>query len=639
MLLRKRTIMLMLVDLILVNLAVFLSFYIRFIEVGNIPSEYYLTYYHTAWVAALLYLGVFYVFGLYRRLWQYASTGELLLILFAVSVATGGTVTAVYFLAPMRMPYTVTLLMWFMTGFLVGASRFIWRLVQENMFTQQAAGAQKSVLIVGAGDAGVMAARELKNRNYRDGRPVGFIDDSERKQKYQLMGIPVLGTRRDIPRVVKGHEIGEIIIAIPSASGDVIRELVEICKRTGVALKIMPGVFNMISGTIDTTAIRQIRVEDLLGREPVTLNIDEVAGYLTGEIVLVTGGGGSIGSELCRQMAKFNPQKLIVAGRGENSLFDIEQELQADYPALVVEVEILDVKDQEKVELIFQKYRPQVVFHAAAHKHVPLMERNPEEALKNNVMGTSNLAEAADRFQVKTFVSISTDKAVNPTSVMGATKRIAEMIVQTTDRRSKTRFVAVRFGNVLGSRGSVIPTFEKQIARGGPVTVTHPDMVRYFMTIPEAAQLVVQAGAMAEGGEIFILDMGQPVKIVDLAKDVIRLSGFEPDLDIPIKFTGIRPGEKLYEELLTAEEGTSATRHKRIFVAKPNAIDEEKLKELIQVVKERGSYLSGEEVNGLLRSVVATFRQKPAKAAVRSDSNLGEEKRQDDSAKGNYGAG
>lgn len=395
----------------------------------------------------------------------------------------------------------------------------------------------------------------------------------------------------------------------------------------------------MISGTIDTTAIRQIRVEDLLGREPVTLNIDEVAGYLTGEIVLVTGGGGSIGSELCRQMAKFNPQKLIVAGRGENSLFDIEQELQADYPALVVEVEILDVKDQEKVELIFQKYRPQVVFHAAAHKHVPLMERNPEEALKNNVMGTSNLAEAADRFQVKTFVSISTDKAVNPTSVMGATKRIAEMIVQTTDRRSKTRFVAVRFGNVLGSRGSVIPTFEKQIARGGPVTVTHPDMVRYFMTIPEAAQLVVQAGAMAEGGEIFILDMGQPVKIVDLAKDVIRLSGFEPDLDIPIKFTGIRPGEKLYEELLTAEEGTSATRHKRIFVAKPNAIDEEKLKELIQVVKERGSYLSGEEVNGLLRSVVATFRQKPAKAAVRSDSNLGEEKRQDDSAKGNYGAG
>ncbi|MDR3270740.1 MAG: polysaccharide biosynthesis protein [Peptococcaceae bacterium] len=614
MLLRKRTILLMLIDLLLVNLAVFLSFYIRFIEIGNIPAEYYLTYYHTAWVATLLNLAVFYAFGLYRRLWRYASTGELLIILFAITLASGGTVTAVYFLAPIRMPYSVTLLMWFMTIFFVGGARFVWRILLENVFTQSAPGAQKSVLIIGAGDAGVMAARELKNRNYRDGRPLGFIDDATRKQRYQLMGIPVLGTRKDILRVVKGYGIDEIIIAMPSAPGGVIREIVEICKGTGAALKIMPGVFNVLSGTIDAKPIRQIRVEDLLGRDPVTLDIDEVAGYLTGTTVLVTGGGGSIGSELCRQAAKFNPRKLVVVGHGENDLFEIAQELHADYPGLDVQVEILDIKDREKVELVFQKYQPQVVFHAAAHKHVPLMEHNPEEALKNNVLGTSNLTEAADSVKVKTFVSISTDKAVNPTSVMGATKRIAEMIIQTVDRRSQTRFVAVRFGNVLGSRGSVIPTFEKQIAKGGPVTVTHPDMARYFMTIPEATQLVIQAGAMAQGGEVFILDMGKPVKILDLAKDLIRLSGFEPETEIPIRFSGIRPGEKLFEELLTAEEGTTATKHKRIFVAKPNVIDEAKLHEVIQRIRENGSYLTCEEIYALLTSVVHTFRQKAVRA-------------------------
>lgn len=613
MLLRKRTLALMLIDALLVNLSAFLSFYLRFELEGTIPHEYYLTYYHTAWAATLLSLAVFYVFGLYNRLWQYASTGELISILFAVTVSTGGTISLVYLFAPMRLPNSVAALLWFTTVFLIGGSRFIWRILQENIFTSREPGSQKQVLIVGAGDAGAMAARELKNRNFRDGRPVGFIDDAPKKQKLQLMGIPVLGTRKDIPRVVKNHNIDEIIIAMPSASGESVREIVQISEKTGVQLKIMPGVYDMLSGKLDTSPIRQVQVEDLLGREPVSVDLEEVAGYLTGEAVLVTGGGGSIGSEICRQVAKFNPNKLVIAGHGENSVFEIEQELRSDFPGLDIATEILDIKDREKVQIVFQKYRPGVVYHAAAHKHVPLMERNPEEALKNNILGTRNLAEAADLTRVKTFVLISTDKAVNPTSVMGTTKRVAEMIIQSMDKHSQTRFVAVRFGNVLGSRGSVIPTFKRQIAKGGPVTVTHPEMVRYFMTIPEAAQLVIQAGAMAKGGEIFILDMGKPVKILDLARDLIKLSGFEPDVDIPIKFTGMRPGEKLYEELLTAEEGTSATKHKRIFVAKPNNIDEEKIEALVHLIKERGSYLSREEVVEALQTVVPTFRRQASK--------------------------
>jgi FlaA1/EpsC-like NDP-sugar epimerase len=614
MLWRKRTLMLMAIDAVLVNLAAFLSFYIRF--EGTIPEEYIWTVTHSAWAATLIYLAVFYVFGLYKRLWQYASTGELLSIVFAVTVGTAGTISAVYFIAPMRYPHSVSALLWFTTVFLIGGSRFAWRILQENVFTPHVPGSQNQVLIIGAGDAGVMAARELKNKNFREGRPVGFIDDAVKKQKLQLMGIPVLGTRKDIPRVVKNHNIDDIIIAMPSASGEDIREIVQICEKTGVDLKIMPGVFDVMSGRVDAKEIRHVQVEDLLGREPVTVDLDEVAGYLTGETVLVTGGGGSIGSELCRQVIKFNPSKLVIVGHGENSVFDIEQELRSEHPGLDVATEILDIKDRDKVQIVFQRYSPGVVFHAAAHKHVPLMERNPEEALKNNIVGTTNLAEAADAVNVKTFVLISTDKAVNPTSIMGTTKRVAEMVIQSLDKRSNTKFVAVRFGNVLGSRGSVIPTFKKQIAKGGPITVTHPEMVRFFMTIPEASQLVIQAGAMGKGGEIFILDMGKPVKIVDLARDLIRLSGFEPDVDIMIRFTGMRPGEKLYEELLTAEEGTSATKHKRIFVAKPNNINTHQLEELIHLIRERGSYLTRDEVIRHLQTVVPTFRKQTPKAVA-----------------------
>jgi len=619
---RKRTMILMLIDAMLINLAAFGSFYLRF--EGGIPLDYYQIYYHTAIGGTILYLVVFYVFGLYNRLWQYASTGELLSIIYAVTVGTGGTVAVVYLyglsmadsLSYIRMPHTAAVLLWLSMVFLIGGSRFIWRILQENTFERHVPGSQKQVLIVGAGDAGVLAARELKNRNYREGRPIGFIDDDHSKQKLQLLGIPVLGTRRDMERIVKGHNIDEVLIAMPSASGESVREIVQISEKLGVELKIMPGVYDIISGDINVNPIRQVQVEDLLGRDPVSVDLESVAGYVSGETVFVTGAGGSIGSEICRQIAKFNPGKLVLLGHGENSIFDIEQELRAEHPGIDYVTEILDIKDREKVSLIFERYKPCVVFHAAAHKHVPLMERNPEEAMKNNVIGTQNLAEAADKVNVKTFVSISTDKAVNPTSVMGATKRTAEMIIQSLDLRSNTKFVAVRFGNVLGSRGSVIPTFKRQIAQGGPVTVTHPDMVRYFMTIPEAAQLVIQAGAMAKGGEIFILDMGKPVKIVDLAKDLIRLSGFEPDIDIKIQFTGIRPGEKLYEELLTAEEGVTSTKHSRIFIAKPNGINVELLDKLTYKVRERGSYLTRDEVIELLQTVIPTFRKTSEKVAV-----------------------
>ena len=621
MLFRKRTLILMLIDAMLINLAAFGSFYLRFQE--GIPLEYYQTYYNTAIAATILYIVVFYVFGLYNRLWQYASTGELLLIIYAVTVGTGGTAAVVYLYGvaqaatlPFRLPHTAAMLLWLAMVFLVGGSRFIWRILQENAFDRHVPGSQKQVLIIGAGDAGVLAARELKNRNYRDGRPIGFIDDNRSKQKLHVLGIPVLGTRKDIVRVVKGHNIDEVIIAMPSASGESVREIVQICEKSGVDLKIMPGVYDIISGDISVNPIRQVQVEDLLGREPVSVDLEEVAGYVTGETVFITGAGGSIGSEICRQIARFNPGKLVLLGHGENSIFGIEQELRAEHPGINYITEILDIKDRQKVNLIFQRYMPGVVFHAAAHKHVPLMERNPEEALKNNVIGSQNLAEAADKARVKTFVSISTDKAVNPTSVMGATKRTVELLIQSLDRRSQTKFVAVRFGNVLGSSGSVIPTFKRQIAKGGPVTVTHPDMVRYFMTIPEAAQLVIQAGAMAMGGEIFILDMGKPVKIVDLAKDLIRLSGFEPDVDIKIQFTGIRPGEKLFEELLTAEEGITSTKHSRIFVAKPNVIDVKLLEELTHIVRERGSYLTRDEVIELLQTVIPSFRKKAAKAVA-----------------------
>lgn len=441
---------------------------------------------------------------------------------------------------------------------------------------------KKKVLIVGAGGAGKIVAEALKERVDSDLEPVAFVDDDPQKKNLVIHGLPVLGNRYRIPDIVEETGVSLIVIAMPSVSGDVIRQIVDICQRTKARLKISPGIYDVITGKVKISQIRKIEVEDLLGRQPVLININEIADYLTGRVVLITGAGGSIGSELCRQVAGFKPKLLVLLGHGENSIYDIDRKLKEEYVDLALAVRIVDIRDCQQINQIFTLYRPEVIFHAAAHKHVPLMEKNVQEAVKNNIIGTRILAEAAHLVNAEIFVLISTDKAVDPTSIMGATKKAAEMIIQWMNGSSVTKFVAVRFGNVLGSRGSVIPLFKQQIASGGPVTVTHPAMKRYFMTIPEAVQLVIQAGALARGGEIFVLDMGEPVDIAGLAKNLIRLSGYEPERDIDIKYTGIRPGEKCSEKLYSDREQIETTGHKRIFKVVP---PENKFDDLIEMLE------------------------------------------------------
>jgi FlaA1/EpsC-like NDP-sugar epimerase len=467
----------------------------------------------------------------------------------------------------------------------------------------------KPVLIIGAGVAGEIVAEILSKSQSKDFLPIGFVDDDPGKLNLVLYGLPVLGTMKNIPALVIRHHIEEIIIAIPSASGKVVAEIVQICHQSRARLKILPGFYDLITGKIKTSNIRDIEVDDLLGRDPVSLDLEKIAGYLTNQVVLVTGAGGSIGSELCRQVANFYPKKLILLGRGENSIYEMDLELKEKHPELKFDSEIGDIKDQARMNQIFSRHKPNVVFHAAAHKHVPFMERCPGEALKNNVFGSLRLAESACRSGTGTFVLISSDKAVKPASVMGATKRVAEKAIQYMQTKGSTRFTAVRFGNVLGSRGSVIPLFKRQIARGGPLTITHPDMVRYFMTTAEAAQLVIQAGAQAHGGEIFILDMGKPVKIVDLAKNLIQLSGLEPDTDIPIRFTGIRQGEKLVEQLVGEGEEIVPTNHERIFAVSESGGDFSKLESFLETLERTNLNLEEQEVIVLLQSVLPNFKK------------------------------
>jgi FlaA1/EpsC-like NDP-sugar epimerase len=430
----------------------------------------------------------------------------------------------------------------------------------------------RNVLIVGAGDAGAMLVRELQNNPTLGLKAVAMVDDDPSKHKAILFGVPVLGPRKRIPYLVKDLEISEIIIAMPSVTGETVREIVDVCRQTPARVRILPGVYASACQNLAKN-LRDVQMEDLLRREPVDTNIEEIAGYIKGKSVLVTGAGGSIGSELCRQLYNLLPSNLIMVDNCENNLFDIEQELSCYPDTVPIQPQLVDIRERDKLDRTFKRYKPQVVFHAAAYKHVPMMERHPDEAISNNVIGTRNIAEISDRYGVETFIMVSTDKAVNPTSVMGASKRLAELVVRNISRTSKTRFAAVRFGNVLGSRGSVVPTFIKQIEAGGPVTVTHPDMQRYFMTIPEAVQLIIQAGALTKGGEIFVLDMGEMVKIDDLARDLIRLAGYEPDKDIKVVYTGIRPGEKLYEELFTDRENMAATKYERIFISKKEMDD------------------------------------------------------------------
>ncbi len=605
-----RILLLIAVDGLLINLALFLALWLRF---ESIFSPRYISYLDDALklapLATCIYITSFYLFRLYHRLWRYASIGELLSIVGATAVGTMAVVSWAYFsMVPghFPLPRSIFVLWGLLIIALVGASRLFWRLVREHPFPGLRGG--QAALIVGAGDAGAMVARELRNRNGGDIRPIGFVDDDPLKQGRQLYGLPVLGTREDIPRLVEQFGVEEIIIAMPSVRGRVIREIVEICHGTGARLRILPGMYDLIEGKVKVDPIREVRLEDILGREPVRVDLEAIAGYLSGQVVLVTGAGGSIGSELCRQVARFKPELLVLLGRGENSIYEIHQELGQNFPEVKLAQVIADVGDETAIDHAFRKYRPAVVFHAAAHKHVPLMELNPAEAIKNNVLGTWIVARAADRYKSKIFVLISTDKAVNPISIMGASKRVAEMVVQYMARKSGTRFAAVRFGNVLGSRGSVVPLFQRQIAAGGPVTVTHPEMTRYFMTIPEAVELVIQAGALSRGGKIFVLDMGDPVKIVDLARNMIILSGYEPGEDIEVVFTGIRPGEKLYEELFTAEEKITTTSHERILMANPEEIDEVRLEKFLRLVSKPDWKPESGEVEEALRVVLPGFR-------------------------------
>ncbi|MDQ7792484.1 MAG: nucleoside-diphosphate sugar epimerase/dehydratase [Clostridia bacterium] len=604
--------MLMAVDAVLILAALTLAYFARFQDVA-ISAQYWDAYVDLVLLYVIVFPAVFYALRMYHRIWEYASLKELVVILQGVTVGTLVVILLTMFIE-LRYPRSIPLITWAFVIILVGGSRFAWRLFRERaVLAQKTNGCSHpvnnaNVLIVGAGSGGALVAKEL-SQNRVGMRPVGFVDDDPRKKKMQLLGLPVLGTRDDIPQIVKLHNVKELIIAMPSMPGETIREIMDICCDTGVHTKILPGVYQLISGEVSVNQIRPVQAEDLLRREPVRVDLQEIARYLSGKKILVTGAGGSIGSELCRQIVAFNPIAIVLLDNYENTTNDVFLELKYGHPKLDIRIEIADIRDRVRMESIFQSYRPEVVFHAAAHKHVPLMEYSPSEAVRTNIFGTRNVAEAALSVDAGTFILISTDKAVNPTSVMGATKRLAEVIIQQLNGRGATCFAAVRFGNVLESNGSVVPLFKRQIAAGGPVTVTHPDMTRYFMTIPEAVQLVIQAGAMAEGGEVFVLDMGDPVKILDLASDLIRLSGFETGKEIEIEFIGVRPGEKLFEELLTAEEGTSATRHRRIFTARPTLVNTVNLERQLARLKEKGAFCTGQEVFQALSRVVPAATQ------------------------------
>lgn len=564
----------LILDIILVTISLYLALILRFDF--KIPVEY-ITFFKVSIIPVILITILSNkVFNLYDFIWKYASIDELISIIYSVSISNIIFILYSYLVSykllrniHYRFPFTVHIIFWLLCVIALGGTRFVYRIIAGRDEGVASSVENKKVLIVGAGDAGAMLIKEVKKHKSLNYDIVGLIDDDVSKIGQVINGIKVLGTRREIIKICEKKEIEEIFITVPSIPFQERKEIYNICKKTNCKLKTLPGIYEIISGDVNISQLRDVDINDLLGRNPIKLNNDNINQYIKGKVVLVTGGGGSIGSELCRQIVRFFPKKLIILDIYENNAYDLQMELKYKYPELDLEVVIASIRDFERLKEIFGTYRPYVVFHAAAHKHVPLMENNPAEAIKNNIIGTYNVVKCSHLYKVRRFVQISTDKAVNPTNIMGATKRFCEKIIQAFDRESKTEYVAVRFGNVLGSNGSVIPLFKKQIKQGGPVTVTHPDINRFFMTIPEAAQLVIQAGAMAKGGEIFVLDMGEPVKIVDLARDLIRLSGLKPDEDIKIEFTGLRPGEKLYEELLMDEIALTSTEHEKIFVEKP----------------------------------------------------------------------
>lgn len=644
------TIYLIIYDLLMINLSYFTALWLRFDCIySSIPEVYITAYMRFAPIYSLFCLVVFWRLRLYKSIWRFASFSELervtaaSVISFAFHIiGSSAMVLCMKDIEIGRMPVSYYIFGAFLQYILVLAIRFSYRFItmQRNIRDKQKNFERANrVMLIGAGAAGQMILRELTSAKEAKDRICCIIDDNPNKWGRYVEGIPVVGGRDKIIESVNTYRIDKIYLAIPSASAKEKSSILEICKETGCELKNMPGLYQLVNGELSISAMKEVTVEDLLGRDPIALDLEKIKDYLSGRTILVTGGGGSIGSELCRQVAKYAPKQLIIFDMYENNAYDVEQELRRKYPELNLVVLIGSVRDSSRVNCVFETYKPEIVFHAAAHKHVPLMEESPQEAIKNNVFGTYKTAYAALANGCRKFVLISTDKAVNPTNVMGASKRICEMIIQSFDRLVKenrahklpflhahagdiaedmqyiqkpqgdfqTEFVAVRFGNVLGSNGSVIPLFQKQIAEGGPVTVTHPDIIRYFMTIPEAVSLVLQASTLARGGEIFVLDMGEPVKIDTLARNLIKLSGFKPDVDIKIKYTGLRPGEKLYEEKLMAEEGIKMTSNKLIYIGHPIPFDTDQfLAQLSELMK--ASYEENNNLREMIAEIVETYQ-------------------------------
>ena len=607
----QKALMIGLMDLFAIAACFFAALWLRFdFKFAAITPVYLHGYLIHVPIWCVISVIVFIFVRLYNSIWLFVSTSEFFRIMGAYGVL-GVLGTAYVLLTKMNMPRSFYVIGFIFSFFCTIGIRFSYRLMRlvAKFFTDHAANTKsENIMLIGAGEAGRVIANEMANVSPAQGRIVCAIDDNPVKLNKRLCGIPILGGRDMIPEAAKKYEIDKIIVAMPSEPPAVRKEILDICTQTGCVVQTLPGVYQLVNGEVSISQLRTVDVQDLLGREPIAVNNDEILSYVSGKVVMVTGGGGSIGSELCRQIARANPKLLIIFDIYENNAYDIQMELQRELPNLNLAVLIGSVRNTNRLEDIMETYRPELVFHAAAHKHVPLMEDSPNEAIKNNVFGTFKMARTAAKYGVKRFVLISTDKAVNPTNIMGASKRLCEMVVQMMSRQTKTEFVAVRFGNVLGSNGSVIPLFKKQIQSGGPVTVTHPDIIRYFMTIPEAVSLVLQAGYYAKGGEIFVLDMGEPVKIDTMARNLIRLSGFEPDVDIMIEYTGLRPGEKLYEELLMKEEGLQETDNKLIHIGKPIEMNDELFQKQL-VLLEKACTSESAEIKDLVAKMVPTYKR------------------------------
>ena len=606
----SKVVVIMALDILATVICFFLGLWFRYDFSFAAIREVHLTGYLSAigpWCGITIV--VFCCFRLYSSIWAFVSTSEVFRILGAYAVL-GVIGVLLFHFDGLVMPRSSMVVGFVFSFCCTVAIRFSYRLIRtaQRKFSHLAhARGVKNVMLIGAGDAGRALALEFNNSDYIRDNLVCVIDDNPVKWNKQLCGVPIVGGRQDIAKAVEQYKISKIIFAIPSCSAQTRKEILDICSTTGCEVQLLPGIFQMVNGEVSVSKLRNVDPQDLLGRDPIKVNFDEIVGYVSGKVVLVTGGGGSIGSELCRQIAKAHPKQLIIFEIYENSAYEIQMELQRTHPELNLKVLIGSVRNTNRVNYLMETYHPELVFHAAAHKHVPLMEDSPNEAIKNNVIGTYKMAKAAAAFGVKRFVMISTDKAVNPTNIMGASKRLCEMVVQMMNRESDTEFVAVRFGNVLGSNGSVIPLFKRQIEAGGPVTVTHPDIIRYFMTIPEAVSLVLQAGSYAKGGEIFVLDMGEPVKIDTMARNMIRLSGYEPDVDIKVVYTGLRPGEKLYEELLMKEEGMQETANRMIHIGKPIEMDDELFKKQLQRLDE-ASRAEACNMKQIVAEIVPTYQ-------------------------------